>query len=387
MRTAESEAVIVEAGGITVEKRYEPDEFPVPAMEFTISSSRDEPITVRMADTLPEKADPADIGFHPEHGGEHWSADDDTLVFKRPFEPNEQYVTVYGFRHIHVDTLDQLLVEPDIEILNPTSEILGENSGDHIREVIAGENASDGHETDGQQPESDSVPSADSAPPTDSVAATLAEEIRTGSVNRETLSVLRDHLGVDGSGAPAQDGHDSSMDARIRRLQADVGDLRAYTDALEEFLSENGEAQTILADFRQEIDSLEPRVASLESQLDEVTDGLSGRLDDFSTDIGALSTNVDSLTTEVDSISNDMGSLTNDVDSLREYTDSLGSDIETIESDVDSVSTDISRLQSRVRRLDNTTATEEDIEEIREKLKELAAFRQRMQSVFTGGET
>ncbi len=384
MRTAESEAVIAEMAGVTVEKRFEPDEFPVPAIAFTISSKRDDPITLRMHDTLPDEVNSDHIGLHPEYGGEYWSVEENSAVFKRPFDPNEEYVTVYGLRHIYVDTADQFLVEPEIEILDPATDILGENSGQHVREVIAGE-SDDVREPEpggatgsrgssvrpggrGEQPQ----PGATAA---DNVAQALAEEIRSGTVDEQTLETLRESLAIErrqtersqrGGNAKS----DSSTDARIRRLQADVGDLRAYTDALEGFLDENGEAQVILSDFRQELDDLSPRVNSLETQTNEMSEELSNAIDDFSGDIGALSSDVDSLTGEIDSLS--------------DYVDSLSDDLGTLESDLESVSSDVSRLQSRVRRLDNDAATEEDLERIRSELDSLATFRQRMQSVFDG---
>jgi archaellum component FlaC len=373
MSRAESEAVIAEAGGVTVEKRYEPDEFPVPAIAFTVSSTRDDPITLRMVDDLPDEVDPAHIGFHPDHGGEYWSVDESSVVFKRPFDPNEEYVTVYGLRHIYVDTASQFLVEPEIEILDPASDILGEDSGQHVRDIIAGE--SDG--VQGLDTSAGATGEQAGAPTVENVAESLADEIRSGSVDDETLEVLRSHLKVE-SESPQQTQTqqrgggkgESSTNARIRRLQADVSDLRAYTDALEGFLDENGEAQEILSDFREELDSLAPRVNSLESQIDEVDSDLSNAVDDFSADISSMSTDIDSLES--------------DIASLTEHADSISENVDTVESDVDSVSSDLSRLQSRVRRLDNNAATEDDIEAIRDELDNLADFRERMQSVFNG---
>ncbi|WP_330632035.1 hypothetical protein [Halocatena halophila] len=377
MRTAESETVIAEAAGVTVEKRFEPDEFPVPAIAFTISSKRDDPITLRMHDTLPDEVNSDHIGLHPEYGGEHWTVKENSAVFKRPFDPNEEYITVYGLRHIYVDTADQFLVEPEIEILDPATDILGENSGQHVRDVIAGE-SDDGR---GRQTGTGNrggvndrgVPSVrpgrrrteESQPArghTESVAESLAEEIRSGRVDSQTLQTLRESLGVDRrqsdrSQRSSNTKSDSSMDARIRRLQADVGDLRAYTDALEGFLDENGEAQVILSDFRKELDDLSPRVNSLETQTNE-------------------------LSTTVETVEGDVRSLTGDVDSIQEYVDSLSDDLGTLESDFDTASSDISRLQSRVRRMDNSTATEEELDQIRAELDDLASFRERMQSVF-----
>lgn len=378
MRTAESEAVIAEAAGVTVEKRFEPDEFPVPAIAFTISSKRDDPITLRMHDTLPDEVNSDHIGLHPEYGGEYWSVEEKGAVFKRPFDPNEEYVTVYGLRHIYVDTADQFLVEPELEILDPATDILGENSGQHVREVIAGESDDIGRDPGAAgaragpgrtgRPSEQPQPSA---PSTDTVAQTLADEIRSGTIDTQTLTTLRESLTVDRSRSSrsqrgGQSKGDSSMDARIRRLQADVGDLRAYTDALEGFLDDKGEAQVILTDFRRELDDLSPRVNSLETQSNQH----SNALDDFSGDINALSSDIDSLNA--------------DIDSLSDYVESISDDLGSLGSDLESVTSDVSRLQSRVRRLDSNSATADDLEQIQAELDSLAAFRKRMQSVFDG---
>ena len=88
MSTAD-EVLTVRRDGVTVEKSFEPDEFPVPAIAFAITSDRDEPVTLRMYDVLPDDVQANNVGFHPEYGGEHWHAEDNTVVFSRRFEPGE----------------------------------------------------------------------------------------------------------------------------------------------------------------------------------------------------------------------------------------------------------------------------------------------------------
>lgn len=52
--------------GVTVTKRFETDEFPVPAIAFEFESTRETPVTLRVIDTVPEPVDVGDLGFHPE---------------------------------------------------------------------------------------------------------------------------------------------------------------------------------------------------------------------------------------------------------------------------------------------------------------------------------
>ena len=47
------EMVTVASDGVTVDKRFEEDEFPVPAIAFEIQSSRSETVTVTLVDRCP----------------------------------------------------------------------------------------------------------------------------------------------------------------------------------------------------------------------------------------------------------------------------------------------------------------------------------------------
>jgi hypothetical protein len=58
------EEVTVTAEGVTVVKRFEEDEFPVPAIAFEFDSAREESVTVRMSDSVPEGIEVEDLGFH-----------------------------------------------------------------------------------------------------------------------------------------------------------------------------------------------------------------------------------------------------------------------------------------------------------------------------------
>ena len=66
---AHKEPVIL-SDGIRVVKRFESEEFPVPAIAFEFTSSRNESVTVTLSDTTSDNIAVEDLGFHPEYGSE-----------------------------------------------------------------------------------------------------------------------------------------------------------------------------------------------------------------------------------------------------------------------------------------------------------------------------
>jgi hypothetical protein len=91
--------VEVRTDGVAVEKWFTRDEFPVPAMKFRITSERDDTVTVRLTDAVPEEYPMDCIGFHPNYDADHWHAfDDHRLEYERSVDPGEEVLTVYGMR-------------------------------------------------------------------------------------------------------------------------------------------------------------------------------------------------------------------------------------------------------------------------------------------------
>jgi len=107
---------------VTVTKRFEADEFPVPAIAFNFESRRSEPVTVRLSDVVPDDVAVEDLGFHPEYGSEYWTIDDDEISFEREIEPDGEYTTVYGIRATGTDNVEQFLTEPQFDEVDPPLE-------------------------------------------------------------------------------------------------------------------------------------------------------------------------------------------------------------------------------------------------------------------------
>ena len=135
MADVEPDELVVESdAGVTVEKSYEPEDFPVPAIAFVIRSERDEPASIRLVDTVPQEVRSEDIGFHPEYGAEFWEQEGNTITFTRTFEPDEEFVTVCGLRGQAADDIDRFLTEPRLDGVEPSGG--ADDSEAVVRDVI-----------------------------------------------------------------------------------------------------------------------------------------------------------------------------------------------------------------------------------------------------------
>ena len=446
-----SEEVTVSADGITVVKRFEEDEFPVPAIAFEFRSTREEPVTVRLRDAVPDGVAVEDLGFHPEYGSEYWTVDDGGISFEREFDAGAEYTTVYGIRATGTEDIEQFLVEPTIEAVDPplpdgtaeadeteTPEVdVVPGDQDAVKEAIAGEGAVPGLEDDGDgEPEEDAEPldleeptagtdGEDEASPEDaegaeeadegtgeadegaeeadaaagddvdeeaeaaatadtrikeddeqdepepaiqevaagsagqslegSLLAALADEIRDGDVDEEDLELLRET--VEATGAV-----DGSTEARIQQLQRDVADLRAYTDALDEFLDENGTAQQVLEDARDRIDAFEDRLAEFgetvehaEANAEEAT----ATAREAEEAVGTLREEVDDIHAEVEDVHDDVDDLEEDLEDVQEDVDDVEAEVEGVRTDVEGVQTEVGEVQADV---DGVEADVDDVE-------------------------
>lgn len=471
MNTGQSSVVTVRAGSVAVEKSFEPDQFPVPAIAFVVRAERDAAGRIRIVDDLPEGVGPEDVGFHPDYGEEHWRVEEGRIVFEREFDPDEEYTTVYGLRENDLETVERFLkeplvesesqagAEPDLESeadrgtdtdrdSDPEVGILGDDSEQVVRDVISGaadtipgleddeevepldlddpegegtdsdpaaesgdatidlgsdaggEEASefdtgdvfpdsDEAEAVGERAADEPTPAADAtvtdpdaaavgAPSSSgdgSVAAALVEELRAGTVDESVERALRAELGA-GASADAPDGQDrsDSTDARIESLQSEVADLRAYTDALESFLDENGDAQRLLADLREQIDELTARIDGVGERVSAVDD----RLD-------AVDERVAGVDDRLAETADDVGSVTDRVDDLDEREGDLVARIDDLDDDLADLSDDVAALDDLDDDLDEVADdVRERLDDIEADIVEIESFRKRMANVFGG---
>ncbi|MGM0717327.1 MAG: hypothetical protein ACQET5_09150 [Halobacteriota archaeon] len=296
------EVVNTTNSGITVEKSFEPDDFPVPAIAFAMTSDRDEPVTVRLVDTVPDDIAPENVGFHPKYGAEFWGVDGDEIVFQREFEPDEEYTTVYGLRGGDADAPAKFLSEPSIESVDPPLD------GDDTVEIDTSDAAVEDIDVpvgDGETPTEGGSgrvtgveTGAVSGRPEGDVLSTLTAEIEATDHDDPAVSELRDALGIDLSRA--------TVEARLEHLQSAVADLEAYTDALEAFLDENGGAQRVLDDLREEHEETTARLEDLEAVVETTNESLESLDDRFDDEIDELRSDIERMDSDIEVFSGDL---------------------------------------------------------------------------------
>ncbi|EMA11206.1 hypothetical protein SAMN05443574_12220 [Haloarcula vallismortis] len=341
--------VTVAADGVTVTKRFEADEFPVPAIAFNLTSRRSVPVTVRLVDTVPEDVAVEDLGFHPEYGSEYWDINEDRIAFEKELEPEADYTTVYGIRATGTDDVEKFLTEPEIENVDPPldedEEDLVGGGDEAVRDVIAGDadsvpgleedddedietlDLSDPNNPDSsvEAPEESNAAPADSEVQSGAVVATMAQEIRDQNVSPEDVKLLKRAL--DAVSEAEDDGDTGGVnDARIQRIQSDVADLRAYTDALEEFLEENGTGEDMIEEFGERLDSFETALENFQDEVQSATETAT-----------AASDQVDDLSEEVESVEGQLDDLEDDIKTVREEIDDgeLADRIDETESEIE----------------------------------------------------
>lgn len=255
------------------------------------------------------------------------------------------------------------------------------------------------------------------------IAAALAAEIRSGDVADEDLEVLRSEL--DG-GVPR------SVDVRIRRLQSTVADIEAYSDALEEFIDEQGTAEAMLDELRSRIDTVESDVAALSDRADAADEEraeTAASVEDVESSVVEIEEivahvertvrnvedDVESVTEDVEDTVEDVAAVESELTGLDEAVDDLGDDVETLYEELDSTAADVTAVDDRVdgvegqfdtfdeelgdvwediAEVDSRLTTVEDqlgddvedleaeLDEIRDHLTELDEFRERLSEAF-----
>lgn len=418
------EEVTVTSDGVTVVKRFEEDEFPVPAIAFEFESDRDESVTVRMSDTVPDQIEVEDLGFHPEYGSEYWTIDDETITFERELEAGGSYTTVYGIRATGSDDVEQFLTEPTIDKVDPplpeeekedeaeSEDIVPETDDDVVKDAIAGDGEIPGLEEDdgesggeeaeditlnlndpndegsaGAQADSESngTESADVTLESGSLAGALANEIRQQNVSGEDLKLLRRALDV----AAEKDGS-SANQARLDQLQSDISDLRAYTSALEEFLEENGTGEEIIEEFEGQLESFDNRLESVQNELDsnsEKVGAVSSEIDEISDTVSAVDEQMDDLTEEVDGVSGEMETVKGDVDEVKEDVTEVQGDVTDVSDEIDSLDSSIDEIETTVSELEDQVSgidVDERVEDIEADIDELQTWQDQIKETFGG---
>ncbi len=402
--------------GVTVTKRFETDEFPVPAVAFEFESTRNTPVTVRVIDTVPETVDVGDLGFHPEYGSEFWTIDDNQITFERRLAPGEEYTTVYGVRATNADSGETFMTEPTVETVSSpdeNSETAETSEADDaggtpiesaipretnvVRDALGGDSSvpglddeqddsididfdvdidetddteadtigEDGHEESEGGPnqeqsaapaagESDRPQAGSSAGHTQSLVGELADEIERGAVTDDELDRLRGALGV-------EDDEDGSEELASEQ----DGAVTAKLDQLQTDIADLRAYTGALEEFLAENGTGEQLVEDIEATRDRLEE-LDGRLEETEESVTAVREDLTDVEAAVGDLEETVGSVED-----RLETKAAASRVESVEETA-------GELDGRLE----TKADADELAELRERLDELEEFREQIVNTF-----
>ena len=432
-RTAEA-TTTVDEDGIRVKKSFTDDAFPVPAVMYELSSTREDPVHVRIVDRIPESFPMDRIGFHPDYESEKWTAYKDHRVeFERVLDPEETVETVFGIRDDDPD-LDGFLGNPVIEhvpVGEEIEDVLGTDTN-AVREVLSGDRetlpgmeepvstATDSDEfhaadevddrpEDSAMDENDSV-SEQSGGSTDSdeqpsprrITERGTAVVTPRSDHKETD--MQEEQTVDDGSTTAENETDTVSEAatdsnlaaalatEIRSGEVDEADLATLRAELDVTVPKSVDVriarlQSSVADIEAYADALAEFIDG-EGTAREILDDIDTKVDAVENEMSGIEERIDSAETartdlraEVSRIDDSVEAVSADVDEATERIDGVTDRVDTVETDVSGVEETAGALTKDVDRIDNQTAEighsvedlDDDVETLYEQVDDTAA--------------
>ena len=330
-RNADRE-VVAAADGVTLRKRFEAAEFHQPAVVYEFNSDRGEAVAVRVIEAIPDELDPADIGFLGSSVDRFWEIKGPKLVFENPIEPNAEFTTACTARGERAEAIRDLLGHPDVFEVRADGEETAPRA-DFTRSAAADEGSTPPEATSTTETVEDPVAEHDQ------VVEEFVAELRAGEVSPESVAYLREELG-------AADRPRRSVEARLKQVQTDVADVRAYTNALEAFLDEEGSAREVM--------------------------------DRFESQLAALEASIEAVDATVEAHDDDLSDLRADVETLLDETDTLSRELETVSGELTAREDALADLEARLPEAD----VDERLAELDAELDEVASFTETLRDAF-----
>lgn len=338
-----TEKITTSTDDVELTKYSDEEGYYLPAIVYEFASEREDTALVRVVENLPDEIDSTDFGFHKRFGRDDWEWEDDKLVLEAEIDGGSEYKAVFAMRNDAPCEVTALVTPPEeftVEPAVPTVATPGRGdtftrsaSSNHSGETesatasVATQSATDADEDsrDRSNGEASIFDDVDGFPPSDSddsetdsdgsetdsesagrsVVDELIAELEADSVEEDRLEYLQQLL------LPAADSP-QSVDVRIRQLQNDMADFRAYTNAMEQFIDEHGSAEEVVSQFERRLDSFETTLEAVESSVE-----------DHDTDITAVREETETMQSELESISRELSALEEDVSDLSTELDSL----------------------------------------------------------------
>lgn len=428
-RTAEA-TTTVDEDGIRVEKSFTDDAFPVPAVMYELSSTREDPVRVRIVDRIPESFPMDRIGFHPEYESENWTAYKDHRVeFERVVDPGDEIETVFGIRDDDPD-LEGFLGTPVIEhvpVGEEIEDVLGAGDTDAVREVLSGDRATlPGMEqpltAEGENSEPAAVDDEPTAEPEvidDPPEAAEADEESEDTESPEPREVVAGTAAVtshtEGPDADEPDAGEPAVDEpKDATIEADeegesdesaepeevdpdaTGESREPMDAAPATAPDEGLAAALAAEIRaggvddadletlrSELDvgvprSVDVRIARLQSSVADI-EAYADALAEFIDGEGTAREILDDLDEKVDAVESEMAAIDDrvisadaDRNDLREEVSRVDESVSAATDEIDAVSERVDGVDSQIEGVDDRVeGVETDVSNVEESVTNL----------------
>ena len=166
--------------------------------------------------------------------------------------------------------------------------------------------------------------STDESPESDADAdggllGALASELEDADPKNPDVATIRSALGVESS---------ASVETRIEHLQSTVADLEAYTDALEGFIDEHGDASEVLVDLRERHDETVDRVDEVETATEDATAEIEATEDHLEAELEAVCGDVRAVRADVEALEAEVATLSSDLEAVLGMRDRLANALE-----------------------------------------------------------
>lgn len=334
--------ITAEREGVQLTKYCDQAAFEHPAVVYEFESLRVEPVSIRLTEVLPGELRPSDVGFPSAQDCEYWQVSDDELRFEYELDRDAAYRTVCTVKPDAPVDAPELITPPDEFTVDPPAEMVRGGSSPADAPDPAGPSTDDAWDEPGARANGIRAANRDfEIPPgvtvyeETSLLDRMVAELRAGRVSDDTLQYLREEIG---------DSYRSrGVDVRVKQLQTDVSDLRAYTNALEAFFDDHGSAEEVIERFEARLDSFEADLEALETTVE--TQGT--MIGTHREEIRTLQETVESMGEDVTAVQDDVAELSADLTDVETDLDAyeIDSRFEELEAELE----DIARLQSNLR--------------------------------------
>ena len=211
-------------------------------------------------------------------------------------------------------------------------------------EDAAGDEPADDEET-AQPPAPETEETDDDTEPKEPELVESGPESEIGQELLDSINGIKETITEASAGG-------GQYEARIRRLETEVSKLQSYTNALEEFLSDNGTGSQIIEAAREDIDEMQADVQDLKTkrQTHEST------LAELQTTAEELEDDLWNNSKTIDKIESTLDTQRSGIDAIQDRVDALDEEIGNVESTLD---TRVSNHDDQLDELTDTTETHE----------------------------